>query len=58
MPRKTSENGTSQESKDLVVFEILRDSECAECRKELLARDFLFIEMVVRYASPVPTSTT
>lgn len=44
MPGKTNENGTSEESKDLVVFDILRDSECAECRKELLAHDFLFIE--------------
>jgi len=26
------------------VFDILRDSECAECRKRLLARDFLFME--------------
>jgi hypothetical protein len=44
MPGKTNENGTSEESKDLVVFDILRDSECAECRKELLAGDFLFME--------------
>ena len=44
MPGKTIENGISQESKDLVVFDILRDSECAECQKELLAHDFLFIE--------------
>ena len=40
----TKENGTSPESKDLVVFDILRDSECSECRKTLLARDFLFME--------------
>jgi hypothetical protein len=44
MPGKTDENSTLQESKDLVVFEIVRDSECAECRKELLAHDFLFME--------------
>jgi len=44
MPGKTNENGTSQESKDLVVFDIVRDSECAECRRELLAHDFLFME--------------
>jgi hypothetical protein len=44
MPGKTNENGASQESKDLVVFDIVRDSECAECRKELLAHDFLFME--------------
>ncbi len=44
MPKKTHQNGTSQESQDLVVFDIVRDSECAECRKELLAHDFLFME--------------
>jgi len=44
MPGKTNENGTSHESKDLVVFDILRDSECAECRKEISAHDFLFME--------------
>jgi hypothetical protein len=44
MPGKANENPTSEESKDLVVFDILRDSECAECGKELLAHDFLFIE--------------
>ena len=44
MPDKTSENQTSQELKDLVVFDIVRDSECAECRKERLAHDFLFME--------------
>jgi hypothetical protein len=41
MPEKTNEN---RRSKDLVVFDIVRDSECAECRKELLAHDFLFME--------------
>jgi len=44
MSEKTNESGTSQKSKDLVVFDIVRDSECAECRKELLAHDFLFME--------------
>ena len=44
MLEKTHENETSQESKDLVVFDILRESECAECRKKLLAHDFLFME--------------
>lgn len=44
MQGNTNENRTSPESKDLVVFDILRDSECAECGKELLARDFLFME--------------
>ena len=44
MRATTKENATSPESKDLVVFDILRDSECFECRKTLLARDFLFME--------------
>lgn len=44
MPGETTENRTSPESKDLVVFDIVRDSECAECRKQLSAHDFLFME--------------
>ena len=32
------------EAKDLVVFSILRESKCADCGKELLDRDFLFME--------------
>jgi len=44
MPEKTRQNRPSEESKDLVVFDIVRDSECAECQKELLAHDFLFME--------------
>ena len=44
MAEKINQNGTSQESKDLVVFDIVRNSECAECRKKLLAHDFLFME--------------
>ena len=32
------------EAKDLVVFNILRDSKCADCGKELLGGDFLFME--------------
>jgi hypothetical protein len=31
-------------AKDLVVFDVLRDSKCAECGKDLLAREFLFME--------------
>ena len=31
-------------AKDLVVFDILRDSKCADCGKDLLAREFLFME--------------
>src|SRR5215472_5513528 len=44
MPENTNENGTLPKLMDLVVFDILRGSECAECRKELLAQDFLFME--------------
>jgi hypothetical protein len=44
MSGKSNENGISEESKDLVVFDIVRGSECAECHKELLAHDFLFME--------------
>ncbi len=34
----------SSEAKDLVVFDILRESKCADCGKELLSGDFLFME--------------
>jgi len=34
----------SSEAKDLVVFDILRESKCADCGKELLGGDFLFME--------------
>src|SRR5205814_1767791 len=34
----------SSEAKDLVVFDILRDSKCTDCGKELLGGDFLFME--------------
>jgi hypothetical protein len=44
MPGKTNQNGTPRESKDIIVFDIVRDSECAECKGELLAHDFLFME--------------
>ena len=44
MRRNTSENETLPGSRDLVVFDIVRDSECGECGKELSARDFLFME--------------
>jgi hypothetical protein len=32
------------EFKELVVFDILRDSECAECLRELPRGEFLFME--------------
>ena len=34
----------SSEAKELVVFDIVRDSKCADCGKELLGGDFLFME--------------
>ena len=34
----------SSEAKDLVVFDIVRESKCADCGKELLGSDFLFME--------------
>lgn len=34
----------SPEAKDLVVFDILRESKCADCGTELLGGDFLFME--------------
>src|SRR6202795_3394470 len=34
----------SSEAKDLVVFDILRESKCVDCGKELLRGDFLFME--------------
>src|SRR2546428_5926138 len=34
----------SSEAKDRVVFDILRESKCADCGKELLGGDFLFME--------------
>lgn len=35
---------TAEEAKDLVVFDILKASQCAECVRELLEGDFLFME--------------
>ena len=34
----------SSEAKDLVVFDILRESKCADCGKQLLGGDLLFME--------------
>src|SRR5258708_9756862 len=34
----------SSEAKDLVVFDIVRESKCTDCGKELLGGDFLFME--------------
>jgi len=41
---RQSNVGFSLPSKELVVFEILRDSKCEECGKELGKGDFLFME--------------
>jgi hypothetical protein len=40
----SGEADSSVESKGLVVFSILRDSQCAECLRELLRGEFLFME--------------
>src|ERR1700752_37279 len=34
----------SSEAKDLVVFDLLRESKCVDCGKPLLGGDFLFME--------------
>jgi hypothetical protein len=39
-----SANQQSSEAKELVVFDILRESKCADCGAELLGGDFLFME--------------
>src|SRR5882757_9174729 len=44
MMARQSKVGSSLESKELVVFDILRDSKCSECGKELGKGDFLFME--------------
>jgi hypothetical protein len=41
---RRSNNGSSVESKELVVYAILRHSKCKECGKELWKGDFLFLE--------------
>jgi hypothetical protein len=41
---KPNEQPSSPETKELVVFDILRDSRCAECLHELRKGDFLFME--------------
>ncbi len=44
MHGNTNEHQTLPGSRDLVVFDLLRDSACGECGKELPAHDFLFME--------------
>jgi hypothetical protein len=41
---KPSTAARSSEGKDLIVFDIVRESQCADCGKELQAHDFLFME--------------
>ncbi|HXB22879.1 MAG TPA: DUF2293 domain-containing protein [Candidatus Solibacter sp.] len=41
---KSSEEQVTSDSKDLVVFSILRDSECSECKQELLKGSLLSME--------------
>lgn len=43
-PNTPAERQPSSKGKDLVVFDIVRDAKCADCGKELLAHDFLFME--------------
>jgi len=42
--KPASTNEQSSEAKDLVVFDLLRESQCGDCGKELLGGDFLFME--------------
>ena len=42
--RSGSDDQQPSESKDLVVFDIVRESKCSDCGKELLGGDFLFME--------------
>jgi len=44
MESESNEKQSSYEAKDLVVFDILRESKCADCGRELLGGDFLFLE--------------
>ena len=44
MKKADSTDRQSSEAKDLVVFDILRESKCADCGQELLGGDFLFME--------------
>jgi len=44
MKPPSADQESSAEAKDLVVFDILRESQCAGCGKELPGGDFLFME--------------
>ena len=41
---RQSNSGSSQESRELVVYSILRDSSCKACGEGLSKGDFLFME--------------
>jgi site-specific recombinase XerD len=43
-PNSSADQQPPCEAKDLVVFDVLRDSKCADCGKDLLANEFLFME--------------
>jgi len=47
----------SSEAKDLVVFDILRESKCADCGKELLGAISYLWRANDRFASHLPIST-
>ena len=44
MEAHQSDGGSALRSKDLVVFEILRDSKCTGCSKVLSRGEFLFLD--------------
>ena len=44
MKSAPADQQSSSEAKDLIVFDILRESKCADCGHELLGGDFLFME--------------
>jgi hypothetical protein len=44
MKPATADQDSSSEAKELVVFDILRESQCADCGKRLPGGDFLFME--------------
>jgi len=44
MKPATADQDWSSEAKELVVFDILRESQCADCGKRLPGGDFLFME--------------
>jgi len=44
MKPETAAQESSPEAKELVVFDILRESECADCGKKMPRGDFLFME--------------